>query len=195
MSRRCARSRATTAAALIGIAFLIAGCTSPNDDPSPPPSSATSTPTPAQTPTPTADPEVAAAEVAILDAYKGFWDAQVLALADPAIDPPAELGQFAVDKAFSGVGEALFEYRRQGIVLTGAPVLAPEVDSIVLGESPTAHVTDCVDSSDWIPIFRATGESAAAPGQAPRLVVESWAIVYDERWVIRETSVHRDHPC
>jgi len=195
MNARSIFARSASAAAVVAIALLLGACTSANDDPSPPPFSATSSPTPAQTPTPTVDPAVTAAEVAILDAYKGFWDAQVRALADPMTDPPAELGRFAVDKAFSGVGQALFEYQRQGIVLTGAPMLKPAVDSVVLGDSPTAHITDCVDSSDWIPIFRASGESAAAPGQASRLVVESWAIIYDGRWVIRETSVHRDQPC
>ncbi|WP_258723621.1 hypothetical protein [Cellulomonas sp. NS3] len=100
----------------------------------------------------------------------------------------------AVDKALAGVGEALFEYRRQGIVMVGAPALDPVVDTVELATS-TAHVTDCVDSSDWTPIFRDTGESAAAENQSPRLVVEAWAMVYDGRWVIRETLIHRDRPC
>lgn len=125
----------------------------------------------------------------------GFWVAQTTALADPTLEPPPELSRYAIDKALAGVAEAVFEYRRQGIVLVGAPVLDPEVDSLDLGDPANAHIVDCVDSANWTPIFRATGESAAAPDQSKRVVVESWATTYDGRWVVRETLIHRDEPC
>ncbi|GEA89057.1 hypothetical protein [Cellulomonas cellasea] len=195
MSQRSRTARVSLALVCLLSASALASC-SPGDaeaDPSPTPTSVKPS-SPTATPTPTTDPEVAAAQAAILDAYRGFWAAQTTALGDPVAEPPAELAVHAVDKAFAGVGEALFEYRRQGIVMVGAPTLDPVVDTVDRATS-TAHVTDCVDSSDWTPIFRDTGESAAAENQSPRLVVEAWAIVYDGRWVIRETLIHRDRPC
>ena len=182
------------AAALAAAVSLLAACTSSGAHPSPSPTMASSTSTTAS-PTPTVDPAVAQAKTAVLEAYSGFWDAQVRALAEPTAEPPAELARFSVDKAFAGVGQALFEYKRQGIVMTGTPVLDPKVDTIELGANANAHILDCVDSTTWVPVFRDTGKPAAAPGQAPRLEVEAWAIIYDGRWVIRETNVHRDTPC
>ena len=190
-------ARVTTLAACVALGAPLAACTSTNDT-SPPSPGTTSTslrPTSTPTSTPSVDPAVAQAEVAILEAYRGFWAAQVRALVDPSVAPPAELSEFAVDKAFAGVGEALLTYQRQGIIVTGEPVLDPTVDNVTLGGNASAHITDCVDSSNWVPIFRDSRKPAAAPGQSPRLVVESWAIVYDARWVIRETLIHRDQPC
>jgi hypothetical protein len=197
MRTRCFFARVTALASCVVLGASLAACTSSSDTspPSPRPTSTSLRTTSTPTPTPSVDPEVALAKVAILEAYRGFWAAQVRALVDPSVAPPAELSEFAVDKAFAGVGEALLTYQRQGIIVTGEPVLDPTVDNVTLGGNASAHITDCVDSSNWVPIFRDSRKPAAAPGQSPRLVVESWAIVYDARWVIRETLIHRDQPC
>ena len=52
-----------------------------------------------------------------------------------------------------------------------------------------------VDVSTWTPIFTATGESALAPSQNPRVLTNSSAYFYDGRWTIRTSVVDRKTPC
>ncbi len=136
-----------------------------------------------------------AAEAAALEAYQGFWDAQVAYLAAPNEPEPDALRQYAVDKALSGVREVARLYAANGIVARGEPVISPEVTSVSLDGEPTATISDCVDSTDWQPVYADSGESAAAPGQFTRQINESEAIFFDGRWVVRETAVLRDRSC
>ncbi|GAA3819612.1 hypothetical protein [Cellulomonas soli] len=144
---------------------------------------------------PSVDPTIAQAEAAILEAYQGYWDAKVAAFSDPASDPGAELEQFAVDQAFADVASSVFTFRRNGIKVTGAPVLSPTVSEIVTGSEGSARIVDCVDGSQWQPIYVATGEPAAVPGQATRLTTTSTAYYYVDHWTIRTSEVDRGAPC
>jgi hypothetical protein len=58
-----------------------------------------------------------------------------------------------------------------------------------------AAITDCVDSTDWVPVHAKTGKSARAPGQKTRVIMESTAETYDGRWVIRTSLARRDRTC
>lgn len=192
-SRQITRG-AATATALITVAALLAACTDPAPTPNP---SISTTATPTSTPGPTAslDPTIAQAEAAILQAYQGYWDAKVAAFADPTKDPGPELQRYAVDKAFSDVATTMFTFRDSGISVAGRPVLSPTVSDVVMGESGTATIVDCVDGSAWQPIYTATGKSAAAPGQAQRLLTTSTAYFYADHWTIRTSNVDRQAPC
>lgn len=198
MTHRRITAGAATAAALVAFAAFVGACTGPDVPPRPTsslPSPSTSTPVPAATTPETVDPALAAAETAILTAYRGYWDAKVAAFADPTVDPGPELEQFAVDKAFADVASSVFTFRDSGIKVVGQPRLSPEVSDIVVGEQGSATITDCVDGTDWQPIYSATGESAAAPGQAQKLITTSTAYFYIDHWTIRTSVVDRESPC
>lgn len=183
------------ATALIGVAVLLGACTQAEPTPSPTPSASTATATPTVSPTPSVDPTIAAAETAILEAYQGYWAAKVAAFADPTKDPGTELERFAVDRAFTDVGTSLFTFRDSGIAFIGAPRLSPEVTDVVAGDQGSANITDCVDVSDWRPIYTATGDSAAAPGQATKVLTNSTAYFYIDHWTIRTSDVDRGTSC
>lgn len=192
-------SKVTRAAIVATLVLLTAACTA---DPAPTTtatgsttsSTTTSSPT-TSSPSPTVDPDVAAAEAAILEAYRGYWATKVAILADTSVDPDDTIDIYAIDTARSGLLETLLLYRSNRIITTGAPVLDPVVSDVVLDAPASATITDCVDVANWQPIYRDTRESAAAPGQATRVLMISTAAIYDDRWVIRTQEVNRETPC
>lgn len=177
-------------------AVLLSSCTAEAPEPTPVPTTPTPSSPPVTTsPTPTVDPAAEEAETAVLDAYRTYWSVSVAALADPSADLPEDFDRFIIDEARASLTESVLRLDQQGLVMTGEPVIDPDVDAVTLGEPPKAHVIDCVDSTDWVPTFRETGEPAASEGQNAVVEVEAWATVFDDRWVIREVVVHRDRPC
>ncbi len=186
------------------VAALVAGCGGgPDPDPasasmSPttsPTATATPTPSPSPSPSPTIDPAVSEAEAAALEAYRGFWDAQVAYLASPGNSEPAELQQYAVDKALAGVRSAAELFALNGIVAQGQPALSPTVTELEMDGMPSAMIKDCVDIANWQTVYASTGESAAAPGQLQRQQTEAYTFLYDGRWVVGEVTVYRDRTC
>ena len=79
--------------------------------------------------------------------------------------------------------------------MLGKPTHETDVTGVKLGDPPTVSITDCVDSTNWKPVYVATGKSALAPGQSVRVLVESTATVFDGRWVISTSVAHRDRSC
>lgn len=193
-------SMVTAGALIAALAVLPTACTRPEPAATASPT-ATTGPTPTQTPTleptptPSIDPEVAAAEAAILDAYRGYWTTKVSILADPDPEPGTELETYAVDTALTDVYSTVLTYRSNRIVMVGEPILQPTVSDVVPGLEGTATITDCVDVANWQPTFRDSGDSAAAPGQATKVRTTSTAYFYDGRWTIRTSVVDRDTPC
>ncbi|MDO8119711.1 hypothetical protein Q6346_00110 [Isoptericola sp. b490] len=190
-------SRLSAGALVAFLALTSAACTP--SEPEPTKSTTTQSVGPASssptTATPTVDPEIAAAEDAILQAYRGYWATKVAILADPVAEPGTELETYAVDTALTDVYSTVLSYRSAGIKMIGEPVLHPEVTDIVPGAEGTATITDCVDVADWQPVYRDSGDSAAAPGQATDVLRISTAYFYDGRWTIRTSVVDRETPC
>ena len=146
------------------------------------------TPTPTMSATPSTD---AAAAAAALAAYRGFRKAQVAAEAVANAHSP-DLAKYAGDKALAQERANLLQLARVGIVVRGAPVLDPKVSSA----SPTAvTITDCVDTTHWQPVYKATGKSAAAPNQPTRVLATALARPYADRWLIQELTTDRSRPC
>lgn len=192
------RDYVTRAAVLaLCIAALPSACTrEATPQPSPwTPTPPTSTHPPSATPSPSVDPAVAAAEPAILEAYRGYWAAKVLSFAQPDAPQDPNLAHFAVDTALSDAQSALISMEADGIAFRGDPVLDPVVTEVRLGDAATAKITDCVDVSDWQPYFQATNETAAAPGQAAQVLTVSTAYFIDGRWTIRASDVSRETSC
>jgi hypothetical protein len=146
------------------------------------------TPTPTVSATPDAD---ALATAGALAAYRGFREAQVAAEA-VANAHSAGLAKYAGDKALAQERANLLQLAKAGIVVRGAPRLDPKVSSA----SPTAvTITDCVDTSQWQPVYKATGKSAAVPGQPQRVLATALARPYAHRWLIQELTTDRSRPC
>jgi hypothetical protein len=142
----------------------------------------------------TADP-TASASAAALDTYRRYWDGRVSAQVDPKRQLPQELLTYAIDTALADEEDAIVTYRAQGIAWRGRPTLAPTVTSVSLGDTPKVTIQDCVDTSNWTPVFASTGRSARAPGQLSRVVVDSLATVYAAHWVIRTATAYRNRGC
>lgn len=193
------RSRRTTsgAAIVLGLAALLAACSHPAPSPTPtvPIVTVSADPTNAPTPskTPSVDPTTAATEGAILEAYRGYWDVQVRMFADPTQDLWSELQRYSVDTAYSDVAQTVLYFRDQGIRWTGQPTLHPAVSDVVVGQS--AAITDCVDSTNWLPVRADNGSPASIAPQAPRVVAHSTAYFYDNRWTIRTSTLDRSTTC
>lgn len=197
MNARGMAARTAVVATACLLAAALAGCSTPHDAPSP---TLTLTPTKTVAPTATAtptpiEPAVAQAQAAILEAYRGYWAAKVASYADPTKDQDPDLARFADDTALSDAQSTIFTLRSSGVSIPGAPTLSPVVSKVALGGAPTATITDCVDATAWQPIYTATGASAAAPGQALRVLTESTAFVAEGQWRIRTSIARRDQTC
>lgn len=148
----------------------------------------TSTPTPTVSATPDAD---ALASAGALAAYRGFRKAQVAAEA-LANAHSADLAKYAGDKALAQERANLLQLAQAGIVVRGAPLLDPRVSSVT---ATAVTITDCVDTAHWQPVYKATGKSAAAPGQPTRVLARALARPYADRWLIQELTTDRSRPC
>lgn len=191
-----ATTRRRRAAGLLLLALSLAACSPDAPEPTATSTTTSSSPSTSSSPvTPTTDPELEAAEASILEAYRGYWAAKVASYADPTQPQDPSLAVYADDTALTDAQSTIFTLRESGIVIPGEPVLAPVVSDIVLGDAPTAAITDCVDSTNWQPIYVATKESAAAPDQAMRVVAEATAFVAEGQWRIRTFVIQRDRTC
>jgi hypothetical protein len=130
-----------------------------------------------------------------LAAYQAYWAAQVKSQANPKNRQDPNLAKYAIDRALTDVQTTILLYRQHGIRMLGEPTHNAKVTAFDPGPPPTVSITDCLDSTRWRPVYVATGKSALAPGQSPRVVVDSTATLYNGRWVIRTSVAHRDRTC
>lgn len=170
---------------VISAAVALAACTSSGStSPTPSPTSTTAT----VSATPTADP---AAEQ-VLTSYRAYWAARVEAQAKPTERLPKDLTRYGTGTAVSDVRATVLLFRQQGIELHGKPTLTPKVTA---AEEATATISDCVDSTNWKPVYAATGKSALAAGQPKRVVMSATATKTGDRWLIKSAMVDRDRTC
>lgn len=148
---------------------------------------------PAPSSTPTVDPQ-AQAEAAVLAAYATFMDARNKSLNDPRKPPDRRLFQVSVPPARDDLYNLVLYYRRNGMLIRGVATSVPGPHGIELGRD-RATFQDCVDGTDAVPIVRASGKSAMAPNQKPRLWVDVGATWIDGEWAIDRWDVKRDSPC
>ncbi len=175
------------AAAGLLASLIVTGCSSGR--------SASRPPSTTPRPTPSATSEAAAdAGTGALAAYRGFRRAQVAAEAI-ANAHSTELAKYAGDKALAQERANLLQLAQAGIVVKGQPVLQPVVAAVALGAAPVVTITDCVDTSAWRPIYKATGKSAAAPGQPSRVLATALARPYGHGWLIEELTTDRSRSC
>ena len=186
---------ATTAVAVI---VVLTACTEPAPEPTPTPSETTtaaSPSTPPPSPTETEDPAEAEARNAALAAYTAYWSAVVASFADPTQPADPALEANAGHTALADARAAIESFREDGIQMVGDPVFSPVATDVVLGESPVVSIADCLDVANWQPVFTASGESAAAPGQNTRVSYQTTVIGLAGTWLVWEVTVDREKSC
>lgn len=184
-------------AVAVALAVMTASACSgaPTSESAPSADASTSSTGPSATPGSASPDPTQKATDAVLTSYDEFWAAQVNSQASPQKRPDPGLARYSIDKALADAQATIFLFRKNGIEMRGHPTHEVEVTSLTLSDPPIASISDCLDSTEWRPVYAATGKSARAPGQSPRVIVESTATVYDGRWVISTSIAHRDRSC
>ncbi|WP_190093021.1 hypothetical protein [Streptomyces melanogenes] len=141
---------------LAGSLSALAGC-SGSDSP------ASSKPSPTHTAVSRSASSTAdAADAAIIAAYTGSWDAQTEAYSK-ASSAGTNLQKNTTFKALADVESDLVAMRKAGQVTTGRPVIRPRVVTVTHGRVPTATVVDCVDTTNWTLVDKASKRKVPLP--------------------------------
>ncbi|MFF2374770.1 hypothetical protein ACFVUW_10340 [Streptomyces xiamenensis] len=155
---------------------------------------------PAPTSSPSASASVdpqSAAEAEVLAVYRNYWDAQIDAYAK-ASPTDTDLDKYAYDKALTMAETELVALMLNGNIITGEPVISPEVTAINLDESPMkATITDCVDVTDWKLVTAETGEEVPLSEEQlrdPRYVTTATVRTVGDTWMVVEVQP-QDRTC
>lgn len=138
-------------------------------------------------------------QAAILQAYDGYWAAMVRIFADPdpfkAETKPnwEQLKQFASPSAQSEMFSTAYQLSKSGVVYRGAPSHDARLTDVTTGQA--AEIVDCVDSTNWQPVYASTGKPAAAPGQGNRVSTNSTMAFTDGHWYVSSYVPDREKPC
>lgn len=130
-----------------------------------------------------------------LEAYTGYREAlnDALRRGDPR---SKRLAQFAADQALADARANLLQLKGFGIVYTGEPIIQPTASRVALSDPrPTIDIVDCVDNSKWIPVYTASGKSAAAPGQNQRVPLNAQVQLFNGAWRVMSVKSDRSLRC
>jgi hypothetical protein len=123
-----------------------------------------------------------------------MWDGEIKAFTSGTLDG-VDLETYAGDKALANIKTAAIYYQDHNEVLKGTPVLSPQVTALDLSSSPArATIRDCVDSSNFQPVDKTSGQPVDT-GDQHRHVQNSSARIYMGRWVVMESSIDRTQTC
>lgn len=145
-----------TALLLTGTLVVLAGCSSTDSDASSKPSSTPTDVSPAPSST------VDAVDAAVLAAYISSWDAQTEAYSK-ASSAGTDLKKNTTLRALFDIEHDLEVMRKAGQVTTGKPVIHPKVVKVTNTKIPTATVTDCIDTTHWTLIDKASKKKVPLP--------------------------------
>ncbi|WP_406368387.1 hypothetical protein OG788_46335 [Streptomyces sp. NBC_00647] len=152
-----ARKQAT-ALLLAGSLLVLAGCSDSNGD-----SDASSKPsTKPSDVSPSPSSTVGAEDAAVLAAYTRSWDAQTQAYSK-ASSAGTDLKKTTTLRALFDIEHDLTVMRSDGQVTTGKPVINPNVVKVTKAKIPKATLTDCVDTTHWILIDKASKKPVPLP--------------------------------
>ncbi len=175
------RKTATASLALCAVLALTACSSSDGKD-----EASDESPTVTQSPTASAsaDPE----ETAVLAAYTQSWEAQTKAYAE-ASSAGTDLRKTTTLRALGLIEQDLETMRKAGQVTIGKPMIRPQDPKVTDGEIPKATLTDCVDTTNWTLIDKATKKKVPLP--STRLVkyvstakFEKWGT----KWMVTELT-------
>ncbi|MFD8737493.1 hypothetical protein ACFV06_21585 [Streptomyces sp. NPDC059618] len=152
---------------------------------------------PSTTPTavsPSPSSLVDAESAAVLAAYSNSWTAHTEAYSK-ASSADTDLKKNTTFEALADIENNLSAMRKAGQVTTGKPVLHPKVIKVTDAKIPTAMVKDCVDTTHWTLIDKASKRKVPLP--TTRLVkyvstatLEKWGT----KWMVTKLAA-QDQPC
>ncbi|WP_406348274.1 hypothetical protein OHB10_46620 [Streptomyces sp. NBC_01597] len=145
-----------TALLLAGSVLALAGCSDSDSN-----TSSKLSPTPTAV-SPSASSTVDAEGAAVIAAYTSSWDAQTAAYSK-ASSAGTDLKKNTTFKALADIEKDLSVMREAGQVTTGKPVISPKVVKVTDAKVPTATVADCVDTTHWTLIDKASKKKVPLP--------------------------------
>lgn len=173
-----------TAVLLAGSLVALAGCSDNGSEASPSDPSKSPSARPSASSSSTLDPE----QAEILAAYTQSWQAQTEAYAK-ASSAGTDLRKTTTLRALGLIEKDLETMRKAGQVTTGKPVIHPRDPKVTDGETPKATLTDCVDTTNWTLIDKATKKKVPLP--STRLIkyistatLEKWGT----KWMVTELT-------
>jgi hypothetical protein len=189
VSTRTRRPRHLAAAAVAASCLLLTGACGSSAKPSVSADSAAPAATSAS-PSPNATDT---AKAKLLTAYQGFWNLQVQAYTQGSLDG-LPISTYAIGKADANIRASLQYYQSQGLVMRGRPTLSPMVTALDL-KAKTATITDCIDSTNYRPVNKSTGQPAQLADKTYRHRWTFQATFDNVQWRIYDDSVDRTATC
>ncbi|MFJ5218722.1 hypothetical protein ACIP98_28875 [Streptomyces sp. NPDC088354] len=182
---------AAAAAAVLTVSACSHGNEAVAERPVPSATSTAAAPTsPAATPDTTAD-----AKASVVAAFRGLTQARTAGLAK-ATFTGTDIERYASGQVLANAKQTLLINRANNIVTKGKPAFTVTATSVDLGASPhRATLTVCWDDTDWTPVNKASGKSVAVPGQNEQYPVTSKLRTIGTRWVLTDSTAHRDEKC
>ncbi|MFD0327078.1 hypothetical protein ACFQZC_38335 [Streptacidiphilus monticola] len=188
-ARQAARTTAVLMAGTLS-ATLLAGCGSTGTTKA---SNDVGSPSASSSPSLSADPQ-AAVKASILATYRGFWDTQIQAYAQ-ASTKGVQMEKFMRGQADGAVRQTVDAYAKQHLVMRGRPQLSPRVTALNMNaKTPTATITDCVDTTNYITYNSDTGKPAATDHQYRH----PWTVqaqLLGTQWWITQAVLDRSRSC
>ncbi|MFF8847606.1 hypothetical protein ACF08N_33685 [Streptomyces sp. NPDC015127] len=181
--------RHATVLLLAGSLFALAGCSNSGGNASPIESS------PAQTAgSPSPSSTVDAEDAAVIAAYRSSWDAQAEAYGR-ASSAGTDLKKNTTFRALTDIEADLAAMRKAGQVTAGKPALQPKVVRVTDSKIPTATVEDCVDTTNWTLIDRASKEKVPLPAERlTRYVSTATLEKWGTKWMVTNLTA-QDQAC
>ncbi|MER5450563.1 hypothetical protein ABT052_37080 [Streptomyces sp. NPDC002766] len=154
---------------------------------------------PKRSPTPTTASTSASSSVdkenaAIIAAYARSWEAHTQAYSK-ASSAGTDLKKTTTFEALADIETNLATMRNAGQVTTGKPVIHPTVVKVADAKIPKATVTDCIDTTNWTLIDKASKKPVPLP--TTRLIkyvstatLEKWG----KTWMVTKLTA-QDHAC
>jgi hypothetical protein len=193
--RRTTRGLAGVAAAVLAVALV--GCGGESEQfewPDDPPSEDAADQPQQLTP---ADPAEAEAIEQVLTVLNQFRELEVEAhaKATPSYVARRQLSAYLADPLLSQTIGTLDGMQRAGIVFEGRPTWSPTVVELQLDATPpAATIRDCVDATEWLPVFEESG-NPVADRTPDRYVMRLHATLYQEGWLLHTATVEEDAQC
>lgn len=181
--------QAALAATTAGLGLALASCGSSGGHPSSASGDSTAS-IAASTPSP--DPsDIARAK--ILTAYQGFWKIQEQAYSSSSLDG-VPINTYALGQAAADIRSTLTYYQSQHEVMRGRPVLSPVVSALNL-VAGTASITDCIDTTGFLPVDATTGKAEKLSSDVHRHPWTFTAQFDHVQWRILTGTIDRAKTC
>lgn len=144
------------------------------------------------------DPAEAEATEEILSVLDGYRRAELETYTDP--QPPhvshRQLSPYLADPLLSRTLRTLDTMLRAGVRFEGQPRWDADVVELHLDATPpTATINDCLDATDWQPVFRETGDPV--PDDLPeRYLMRIEAELFpDHGWLLHQAVLEKETQC